>query len=134
MTNKEKEKIKCDMLIANYVNLKELSEGKSSFEQWCYTGDTPASLINIIGLEMKSNLWYVSNLRFNKSLDWSMTVLEKIQSEGYCWKIETEHHPISKYVCKIGGFIYAYGKTPQEAVYNAIVEFIKWKNSLPTKE
>lgn len=129
-----KEKIKRDVLIANYVNLKELSEGKSSFEQWCYTGDTPASLINIIGLEMKSNLWYVSNLRFNESLDWSMTALEKIQSEGYYWKIQLERSPILKYFCVIGGFICVYGNTPQEAVYNAIVEFIKWKNSLPTIE
>lgn len=126
-----KEKIVCDTLIANYVNL--VNSGRSKeFPEWSFTSNTPANLIDLISAELPDECWYVSTLKFDISLDWSMTVLEKIQSEGYTWTIGTTKS-IDKFYCEIFGVGTYTGNTPQEVVYLAIVEFIKYKKSLPTE-
>lgn len=136
------EKINCDCLIANYVNLVNLNQNGNPYDfEWGFTDNTPAKLIDIISAEICDESWYMSTLRFDISLDWSMTVLEKIQSEGFSFELGIVSKT-NRFYCKIwksGSFdirdhMSNTGKTPQEAVYLVIVEYIKYKNSLPTKE
>lgn len=70
------------------------------------------------------------NLEFHTSWDWLMPVLIKIETLGYNWKLECNNNEESSptYKCKIGNFDAISGICALDAVWGAIVEFIKMYN------
>ena len=72
----------------------------------------------------------LDKLKFHSNWNWLMEVVEKIESLGYWIEILGGVHN----VCRIGitnnieDFIYLDNETKIEAVYMAVVEFIKWYN------
>jgi len=71
--------------------------------------------------EVPSQKW-----KYHESWDWLMDVVEKIERLGNCCEIG-----ITK--CKIYSVDYnvetTYGATKIQAVFNAVVDYIKWYNS-----
>ena len=71
-----------------------------------------------------------NELKFHSDWNWLMEAAEKIESLGYWVEILGGMHN----VCSIGltnnieSFIYLDSESKIEAVYNAVVEFIKWYN------
>lgn len=68
-------------------------------------------------------------LKYHSSWDWLMEVVEKIESLGHRVIIGFSG---SKNYCEIGlnnFFIQIFEETKIEAVYQAVVEFIKWYNA-----
>lgn len=82
---------------------------------------------------------YISNLKFHSSWDWLMPVVEKIENDLQdSFNVDI----INKNQCEIvrngNEFICGYGfetinHSKIEAVYNSIVEFIKWYNGSVSK-
>jgi hypothetical protein len=95
--------------------------------------------------DLEINGWYLDyilihetrshwTLKFHTSWDWLMPVVEKIEDEGF-------NVIINKYVCKVEKVAFfktvtvAYkevadteSQTKLEAVYSAVVSFLKWYN------
>lgn len=75
-------------------------------------------------------------VRYHESWDWLMPVVERIQHSGCLVDI----HIYSDTTCRIqkplkvppSFSVQGRGKTPIEAAYNAIVEFITWYNATKT--
>ena len=68
-------------------------------------------------------------LRYHSSWDWLMPVVEKIESLGYTVDIANSDYQIRK-TGDTEAFIFHYGpdRPKIKAVYEAVVEFIKWYN------
>src|SRR5690606_37574273 len=66
---------------------------------------------------------------FRTSWDWLMPVVEKIESLGYTVEIASSDYQIRK-TGDTEAFIFHYGpdRPKIKAVYEAVVEFIKWYN------
>jgi hypothetical protein len=71
-----------------------------------------------------------SKLRYHSSWDWLMPVLEKIASLGYKWEIGISPYKKESvfHYCKIWSIGTIEGVSPLDAVYGAVVEFVKWHN------
>lgn len=85
--------------------------------------------INIPVNGMKEITVELDRMKFHKSWDWLMPVLEKIQNLGY--RVITEGYKDIKELCSIEGDGYyknIYSSTKIEAIYKSVVEFIKWHN------
>lgn len=69
-------------------------------------------------------------LLFNESWDWLMPVLERIRVKGYKWEIGMSPISSQYHYCKIWSVGTIGGRSPLDAVYSAVLEFIKWYNSI----
>lgn len=67
------------------------------------------------------------NLMYNKSWDWLMPVLEKIESMGYDTVIRWQECVNTVYIHDTEADSVGYEKI--ESVFNAVVSFIKWYNT-----
>lgn len=76
--------------------------------------------------KMNWQVWSVHQLSYHKSWEWLMPVVEKIESIQYKVAIENSE-------CQISGYEYCrdfYSEGSKlHAVYNSVVEFIKWHNN-----
>ena len=85
--------------------------------------------IKVVDVYLKNNK-PITNFYYHSDWNWLMEVVEKIESLGYWVEILGGMHN----VCSIGltnnieSFIYLDSESKIEAVYNAVVEFIKWYN------
>ena len=66
-------------------------------------------------------------LEFHSDWNWLMEVVEKIESLGY--RIEIVKHICRIYLSNKETIIISENTPKIEAVYNAVVEFIKWYNN-----
>lgn len=71
-----------------------------------------------------------NNLAFHSSWDWLMPVVEKIGAKGYRWELGmgTSTNSPTHY-CKIWSIGSIEGVSPLDAIYGAVIEFIKWYNT-----
>lgn len=72
----------------------------------------------------------ISEVKFNKSWDWLMPVVEKIESLDFIFEILSTRVDIADYrvIAFKKRFEPIIKETKIEAVYTACVEFIKWYN------
>ena len=77
------------------------------------------------------NGYFIDELKYHEDWNWLMVVVEKIESlqneNGYIAQVN-----ISSNYCEIilnNSIIEVEEKTKIEAVYNAVIEFIKWYNN-----
>ena len=70
----------------------------------------------------------ISQAKYNSSYNWMIPVLEKIESIGYKWEIGMSATSPYHY-CKIWSIVTIEGISISDAIYGAIIEFIKWYNS-----
>ena len=69
----------------------------------------------------------ISSLKYHEDWNWLMEVVEKIESLGY--RIEIVKHICRIYLSNKETIIISENTPKIEAVYNAVVEFIKWYNN-----
>ena len=74
----------------------------------------------------KTNFYKKDELKFHSDWNWLMEVVEKIESLGY--RIEIVKHICRIYLSNKETIIISENTPKIEAVYNAVVEFIKWYN------
>lgn len=78
----------------------------------------------------ETSLYWDNNLRYHDSFDWLMPVVEKIEGLGH--DVSILKNAVGLQWCGIGKFssnnTKATGTTKIEAIYSAVVEFIKWYN------
>ena len=70
----------------------------------------------------------ISNAEFHTRLDWLMPVLEKIEAKGYRWEIGMSPISSQHHYCKIWSIGTIERVSLLDAVYDAVLEFIKWYN------
>ena len=83
------------------------------------------------------NGYFIDELKYHEDWNWLMVVVEKIESLEIFdrmgrFNINTKNFDenyTSFITDKDGDFIQCEGETKIEAVYNAVVEFIKWYNN-----
>lgn len=91
-------------------------------------------------VNIKKYKWYRwEEVAYHSSWDWLMPVVEKIESLEYEFAIYGKQFGQFPRKCRTFiyfdlkrhrrlGELYAEGKTPKEATYKAVIEFIKWHN------
>ena len=96
-------------------------------------------IAEFINLNFYKSFWYKSNIATEKQIckennlqfhsDWNLLieVVEKIESLGY--RIEIVKHICRIYLSNKETIIISENTPKIEAVYNAVVEFIKWYNN-----
>ena len=96
-------------------------------------------IAEFINLNLYKSFWHKSNiatekqickennLQFHSDWNWLMEVVEKIESLGY--RIEIVKHICRIYLSNKETIIISENTPKIEAVYNAVVEFIKWYNN-----
>ena len=72
------------------------------------------------------NGYFIDELKYHEDWNWLMEVVEKIESLGY--RIEIVKHICRIYLSNKETIIISENTPKIEAVYNAVVEFIKWYN------
>lgn len=117
---KTKEIYESDKLIVNFMGIEPKSVIPSIFfwndAPYYYTSeDTYDKVMNNI----------IEYVKYSSSFDWLMPVLEKIITTGHKWEIGVIE---KRYYCKINEFDISYGDTVIDAIYIAIVNFIKFHN------
>ncbi len=76
-----------------------------------------------------TNLRFIDPYGYHCSWDWIMPVVEKIESIGYPVTINCHKSCYINITSKDASHIMVdFAETKIEAVYNAVVEFIKWFN------
>ena len=73
------------------------------------------------------NGYFIDELKYHEDWNWLMEVVEKIESLGY--RIEIVKHICRIYLSNKETIIISENTPKIEAVYNAVVEFIKWYNN-----
>ena len=73
------------------------------------------------------NGYFIDELKYHEDWNWLMVVVEKIESLGY--RIEIVKHICRIYLSNKETIIISENTPKIEAVYNAVVEFIKWYNN-----
>ena len=73
------------------------------------------------------NGYFIDELNYHEDWNWLMEVVEKIESLGY--RIEIVKHICRIYLSNKETIIISENTPKIEAVYNAVVEFIKWYNN-----
>ena len=73
------------------------------------------------------NGYFIDELKYHEDWNWLMIVVEKIESLGY--RIEIVKHICRIYLSNKETIIISENTPKIEAVYNAVVEFIKWYNN-----
>ena len=73
------------------------------------------------------NGYFVEDLKYHEDWNWLMEVVENIESLGY--RIEIVKHICRIYLSNKETIIISENTPKIEAVYNAVVEFIKWYNN-----
>ena len=105
--SKEENQIIADFMCNRYVN----HVGKNDRYKWQL---------------VKDGSWYEEkDLQYDKSWDWLFPVLEKIEAIGYRWEIGMSAASPYHY-CKIWSIGIIKGISPLDAIYGAVIEFIKW--------
>jgi len=113
---KTKKIINGNKLIAEFEYGKRYNDSKDIED--CYVEEPTTSMIT----------FYLEDAMYHKSWDWLMPVIEKIESLGYDVNIYSWGKGISK-SCSIQGISIDVNNTNKlQAVYEAVVEFIKWYN------
>ena len=117
-----------------------LEENKliAEFMGWekCEDGTTYKfpNLYPIYNIDDKENTGWISeqisNAEFHTRLDWLMPVLERIEAKGYKWEIGMSPYSTSHHYCKIWSIGTIERISLLDAVYSAVLEFIKWYNSI----
>lgn len=72
---------------------------------------------------------FASIAKYHKSWDWLMPVLERIEAKGYRWEIGMSPISSQYHYCKIWSIGTIERVYLLDAVYDAVLEFIKWYNS-----
>ena len=72
----------------------------------------------------------LESMQYHKSWDLLMPVLERIRVKGYKWEIGMSPISSQYHYCKIWSVGTIGGRSPLDAVYGAVLEFIKWYNSI----
>ena len=95
-------------------------------------------IAEFMGLNLHQGVWRKSTLaterkickedalKYHEDWNWLMEVVEKIESLGY--RIEIVKHICRIYLSNKETIIISENTPKIEAVYNAVVEFIKWYN------
>ena len=73
------------------------------------------------------NGYFIDALKYHEDWNWLMEVVEKIESLGY--RIEIVKHICRIYLSNKETIIISENIPKIEAVYSAVVEFIKWYNN-----
>lgn len=109
--------MKNNKLIAEFMGweLEQTLKGK-----WVYA--IRQNVLHLTKEYEETNFYLPKELLYHKSWDWLMPVVDKIENLHYGFEI------IGNYVKVLGTPIYSTRKTKIQAVYNAVVEFIKWYN------
>ena len=96
-------------------------------------------IAEFMGLNLHQGVWRKSTLaterkickedalKYHEDWNWLMIVVEKIESLGY--RIEIVKHICRIYLSNKETIIISENTPKIEAVYNAVVEFIKWYNN-----
>ena len=96
-------------------------------------------IAEFMGLNLHQGVWIKSTLaterkickedalKYHEDWNWLMEVVEKIESLGY--RIEIVKHICRIYLSNKETIIISENTPKIEAVYNAVVEFIKWYNN-----
>ena len=79
------------------------------------------------------NMCKITSLRYNSSWDWLMPVIEKIESFGYRWEVGMSTTSPYHY-CKIWSIGSIEGISSSDAIYGAVIKFIKWYNQNKSNE
>lgn len=112
----DKEILKYNKLIAEFMGLK------------CYEYPNHGKIDYAWKPEFKHSNWNFKDAPpFDRSWDWIMPVIEKIEILGFNVRISTNHIQISKYTTRVQIFIQKRSKI--EMCFEAIVEFIKKYNN-----
>ena len=92
--------------------------------------NTNSFKMNDNGTRTEEGKWYrLNELKYHSSWDWLMPVIEKIERLGYAVNIyEQECRIFEDRTIKPKYKKITYELTKIEAVYKAVVEFIKWYN------
>lgn len=122
----EQEILKGNKLIAEfigavYIRREDLFDDHI-IEEFIYNNNHPISKQIP---KVTENLYH---LRYHLSWDWLMPVVEKIETLGYKWEIGMSATSPYHY-CKIWSIGTIEGISTLDAIYGAIIEFIKWYNS-----
>lgn len=75
-----------------------------------------------------SKIFLPREWKFHKSWDWLMPVVEKIQEKEGQVRTTMKHPLYNKPYLVLFKNGEGWGKTELEAIYNAVIEFIKWYN------
>lgn len=86
-----------------------------------------------LDINEKCNYCDLSDMKFHKSWDWLMPVVEKIEDYDIIASFQIEHPTIFIWSSSENSTfedieVNTFGKTKIEAVYTAVIEFIKWYN------
>ena len=73
---------------------------------------------------------FASIAKYHESWDWLMPVLERIEAKGHRWEIGMSPTSSQHHYCKIWSIGTIERVSLLDAVYGAILEFIKWYNSI----
>lgn len=117
-----KEILDGNKLIVEFMEIKPTElKGIYSVSQHNYTclGNTPEMALS----------GFVSIAKYHESWDWLMPVLEKIEAKGRRWEIGISPYSTSHHYCKIWSIGTIERVSLLDAVYSAVLEFIKWYNS-----
>lgn len=102
---------------------KEILEGNKLIEE--FMAEDPG----ILRLDLKQ-AGTLESMQYHKSWDLLMPVLEKIEAKGYKWEIGMSPFSSSHHYCKIWSIGTIERVSLLDAVYSAVLEFIKWYNSI----
>jgi hypothetical protein len=94
-----------------------------------YKSGQPTMKFN--GFWTKDAAWkaFCMGKSYHTSWEWLMPVVEKIKDLGFKYQICSNANDGDRYYCEFGEEkILSFGITSIEAVYKAVVEFIKWYN------
>lgn len=115
-----KEVLANNILIVKFDRRLSLNRKKS---EWGY-----AKWVGFVRGE-DGNAFNDMQLRYDVSFNWLMPILEQIESLGYKWQIGcSDIQPYHWCKTLTESNISVEGISPKDAMYGAVVEFIKWYN------
>lgn len=89
-----------------------------------------AEFMDSLTVDMHGNIKEdLTSFKYHSSWDWLMPVLEKIQAKGHRWEIGMSPYSSLYHYCKIWSIGTIEKVSLLDAVYSAVLEFIKWYNS-----
>jgi len=100
---------------------KEILEGNKLIEE--FMAEDP----EVLSRDLKQ-AGTLESMQYHKSLDLLMPVLERIRVKGYRWEIGMSPISSQHHYCKIWSIGTIERVSLLDAVYDAVLEFIKWYN------